>query len=1144
LWLLLASVLIPCAHALPVQSASDESPQPATREPSQALRDQVIILNNAADLEALLRKLRQPDVILIRPDPSGASGMDRSSSPTTTKSPTHVYNSVRISGRIENELAELSLELELETLASGSVWVPIGIESPIITSAREGDRELRLRKGAKGVWEANLGSAGKHRLQLSFNAPIKANGDRKSLAVAIPAAPATYLELDIPRPIYEVDLGTGEAIGKTPLSSGKGSRLSAYLFPRSKLNLSWTEEAQTGAPPTPLLTAQVEMAIDADAEAITTRSAWVIRCVRGVARRIEIRLDEQDVVTKSQLDDQFLVPSIERNILTIPLGEQLRAGETRRLTLETRRSLSPSSSRVFTFSGFPLANAVEQFGAIGVTQSANLWVSVNTARDLRRIDPRDLPTRLSARPGTSLAFQFLDQPFNLELAVEKSPPLYRSDSRTQLSMESDTVHVRTDLEIQKVRGQLFEIEALVPAGLQLLSVGPPELVESANPIPEPTPPTQTGPTKSPSHVLRIHLTPQGRDQKNLRISLSGRERIPSEGPVAIGFFGPRDGVSTTSTISLLAERDVTFEMEEGALPGAGSSQPVFKRLNPVDRSASGGFVQRVSPVLEVRSSQNPVYLRGRLRRHERTISHETRMVARVNRRAVDVRQETRLQVQYGVISTLTIRVPFPRPDLWQVQAKEAVRREELRREADGMHRYRLTFDPPIVGTETLAFLYQFPLERPLTSGNAVESGFRGILIEEGTPASTTVELTAESGIKVSASDEAWTSVSTTEEEAADGAAPREFHTSLTEGRPPRFAFTARMVEQVPVPTLVAPRVLLRTFVGHDSQSRTHAWYWIETQESYFSFQLPEGSRWIRSRIDGQIADRLEVDASGSGCRINLPSGAQSKAVLVEIEYQSIGPQRQVGWDPPRLQDGAEVMQVLWEFQVPWNQAILGVPDGWNDDNEWYWDFYVWKRRPWRSFTRLVEWVSGTSGGTAASLESALSDEQGDTHSYLFGRAGHPVPIRLWVISRAWIVAVCSGSVLAVGFLLLFSRLSFRLLWLGISILALVAASFAHPSTLLVVVQSAVSGFVLVFLGLMIQRVIERPRTAAPGPSTAGVLPGQVSQASSPGGSPGVGSDDSTAVRVRVSSTMDYVPAPMTVAPDPESSRGTGVGRSG
>ena len=304
---------------------------------------------------------------------------------------------------------------------------------------------------------------------------------------------------------------------------------SAHLWPRSRLILDWTDEAKSGFPPPPLLAAQVEIAIDADLEAVTTRSSWVIRCVRGIARRLEIRLDELDVVQTLKLDDQFLVAAIERNVLTIPLGEAMRPGETRHLVMETRRTFPPNAPKTYAFSGFPLSNAVEQSGAIGITQSANLWINVTTAQGLHRIDPRELPTELRARPGTGTAYQFLDQPYKLGLGIENSPPLYRSETSTRMVLDAQTAQVDTTVQVQRVRGRLFEIEIVVPAGLQMISVGPADLVESAIPIVAQTLATGSDRPRETAQVLKIHLTPLGRDRKSFFLRLRGQQRIGPEG---------------------------------------------------------------------------------------------------------------------------------------------------------------------------------------------------------------------------------------------------------------------------------------------------------------------------------------------------------------------------------------------------------------------------------------------------------------------------------------------------------------------------------------------------------------------------------------------------------------------------------------
>ena len=106
-----------------------------------------------------------------------------------------------------------------------------------------------------------------------------------------------------------------------------------------------------------------------------------------------------------------------------------------------------------------------------------------------------------------------------------------------------------------------------------------------------------------------------------------------------------------------------------------------------------------------------------------------------------------------------------------------------------------------------------------------------------------------------------------------------------------------------------------------------------------------------------------------------------------------------------------------------------------------------------------------------------------------------------------------------------------------------AAVFAHPSILLLVLQSALSGVILTLLGLLIQRLIERPRSGAAAGPQPGAASGQAAAVASPAGPPGVGSDDSTAIRVRSSSTMDYV-SPLALAPEQESARSSRIGKPG
>ena len=76
----------------------------------------------------------------------------------------------------------------------------------------------------------------------------------------------------------------------------------------------------------------------------------------------------------------------------------MRPGQSKQVVLKTRRSFKNSAAQRASFAGFPVSDAKEQTGFIGIIQSPNLWVDPIQVRGARRIDPRELPTDLRAPP--------------------------------------------------------------------------------------------------------------------------------------------------------------------------------------------------------------------------------------------------------------------------------------------------------------------------------------------------------------------------------------------------------------------------------------------------------------------------------------------------------------------------------------------------------------------------------------------------------------------------------------------------------------------------------------------------------------------------------------------------------------------------
>ena len=232
---------------------------------------------------------------------------------------------------------------------------------------------------------------------------------------------------------------------------------------------------------------------------------------------------------------------------------------------------------------------------------------------------------------------------------------------------------------------------------------------------------------------------------------------------------------------------------------------------------------------------------------------------------IDVRQDTELRVRHGLIRSLTVRVPLSRYQ-WQVQGKETINREEFDEKAGDSWRYRLVFDPPILERSLLTFRFQVPVEVAVANGDPVKTTIPWIGVEEGTSASTTVELAAAPGIKTAVDDTAWISSALDDGDQSGSNRRRYYRLSKPVTENAGFTFSVRLMDQVALPPVVVPRSLLRTVLGVDNESRTHAWYWIESHPASVSFSLPDrpsGSvpgltagppiRWNTNRPAGSIA---------------------------------------------------------------------------------------------------------------------------------------------------------------------------------------------------------------------------------------------------------------------------------------------------
>ncbi len=884
-----------------------------------------IILNSPVDLDELWRKIERPDLILSKDDrgenPAG-------SIPATGKGlelKRSLVESVKITGRVMGESADLAVELVVAVKGVEAAWVPIRLDNQRIVSARESGRDLDVRQQERREWQVRVTGEGEHRIRIELVATVSSELARKRLSLAIPEAASTSLELDFGGRASDVTIGANEDFGQNDPGRGRGKPVRAHLSPRSRLEVSWLDDVESSGQHPPLLTAQGEIAVEIDAQQMRTRSSWSIRCVRGTARSLELKVDD-DEITEVEVDDQSMGEDIVQargsGKLTIPLEEPLRAGASARLVMRTRRSLASSGARRISFAGFPVVGAREQTGYIGITQSPNLWVGPAAPRGLHRIDSSKLPSDLRARPATSLAYEFLNQPFLLELAVESSPAQIRGEARTTLEVGLQEVRSETTIDLTWL-GELFDLELGVAPGLEVVSVGPRDMVEKWH-MAEADSGAQEQPAEKQPRRLRMRLSPQARDRSKVSLKLAAIEPIKIPGLIRLGLFAFDQTVPVNAFFAIAAGRGLDLELQDdtGRLRSSPEIKSRFQNLTgewPVMSLKEG---ERGRPIF-VADSGGSQYLPIRVARHARLLQHETVLSARVSRRTVEVIERTTFSMRHGDLESVVLRVPAEFADRWELLDRQEAEIEELGRAADGSRRYRLSFDRAAVDQASVRFRYRLALASELETTAAREVTITRMTIEEGEAGPVRVGLELDPEIVVGETGPGW--IRASDDLRAEPASERPVLQFVEEGPPVRgrpFTFKARALAQLALPRLVIPRLLIKTIQGMDGSRRTIARYWVELHGVDFPFELPAGLVLVEARIDGRVAAIVDYDRTHSQHRLRLPGEKGQRPVLIELEYQESAP------DPARAGDCRSCKAARWFCRLSGRLGCRGVWQRW------------------------------------------------------------------------------------------------------------------------------------------------------------------------------------------------------------------------
>lgn len=1117
------------AMSIAVDERSPQSaPQPSSDSPLSAPTPDIqsIIIETPSDLDVLWKRLETPDFFLLTGEAYRNLLRSKSDSPVPSGPEPGVVRSIKISGRANQELAHLILTYSLTTSQPGPSWVDIGLEGLVVSRAREDLKELPARVNEGGRWEVKVDGRGEHTgVVVELLVPLKTVTDGRLLEFKIREAASTELAMEVEGPgLTSATLDDDQPIEIEPVEGGKRSRLVGRLTPRSAIRLAWSYKDGTTAPLPTLLSAQGEIALDADLAAIRTRSTWMINAVRGTTSTIEILLDPADELLDLELDQRSIptesTRSNDRSRISIPLPTPLKPGRTVRLVMTTRRALE-SGQNSMRFRGFPVVEASAQSGLLAVSQSGDLWISGTPDTKLRPVDPRtELSEDLRSRPGTTLAYQFLDQPFELELRVELPRANLRVETRNSIDVDSATARVTSWLDFQANRGRIFELRFAIPRGLEFLSTGPSELVSAFQW-------NENAVLPDGSRELLLRVVPRNRDDNAFRIQIVAQQAVDLRKLTEVGLIRPINATTLGGWTSIRAAPEILVEAgQDSATTGLHQQSPP----EPVIRDwpmPAAGFTLASQPRIWLRHEGSPSAVPLHVSRRPNGLRHSTRITARVGRAGMDIEQESTLQVDFGGMDSIDLLVPMTLGDEWSLQGVVEASRERLAQSGDGWVRWRIKLGGERSNSVQLALRLRSAFQPQL-----IESQPKVVDIPWIRPVAMESEVTrltiqADQGIGLRALDGVWSSASRKLSGALETDSRNLTYTRGTGGENedelPRVSVTA--LPTATLPAFLADRLWIRTEERADGNLGTTVRYLLETQLPTIVIRLPPRSTLIQASVGQKVVPEVVRETEPSTYRVAIPADIPAWSPFpFEVIYTTEAGGMSANLDPPVLVGGV-IRHSSWEIVLPWSRAVLGVPSGWIDENIWHWDQYIWKRQPARDAEELSSWVGN---GPKAPLVRPSERPSGPvgTHSYLFSRVGDPQPLSVPVVSRLLLLAWCSGSMLLLGLILLLFKPVDRLSALLFLIMLGFVIHAALPSMAFQLLQSSALGLLLVSLAAITQTIVERRRTFPVSRELHDI--GVITPGSSQGEVLMLGSDDSTAIRPRQGTTLEHVPR--TIAP--------------
>ncbi len=984
--------------------------------------------------------------------------------------PAYTLDLLEATGRSRGTHAELTIRLAITNRQKEEdAWirVPLRCDRAILDSQEavryEGGGQFFLEfvPGEGYVSWLRGGGDRAHVVTLRAIVPLQLVGDQHRLSLPWPRATASRLTLNVPHPDTTAVVSAGADLTTNPRGGDQTELVATGIA--GDFQLSWRRRPQDGQRRTVTLEVDGLQLIQIDRHQIRAQVDLKVQSLARPFDRFRVELPRGARLI-SQSQPGYTLGSDEPE--GAEKGDQEKGGdqgprarwvdvrldrattgpvEIRLVTQQIRQFGQPQDA--VQLAGFAVAGAVRQSGYV-VVQVRGDWIvrwreDFHDRYDIRRVD--DWPDQLP-RTDVVAAFEYYRQPYSLQATVLAPQTRVMVEPEYLLDVSAEDAVLSGQLKYSVRGAKIAHVDLKLPGWeFDASSIGPAELVDETHLV------------WSEAGEVYIPLARQtsGQFAINFRVR---RPLRPETGSLKVQLPVPQTDTIGATRLTVLSADDVELTPRDYGDAELSTRPPSTMEL-PLRQHPPFHYLFR-------HGEDVPAEYAAAIQLHPRSVTADVVTRLQVGRRSIEVQQRLDYEIKYGRLDSLDLEVPAA---VARLESFEVLRDDELLSvnlpdagNGQPVVPLRLPLNNDI-GNVSLLVRYRWDTSPP-TSDSRVSATVPLVMPPPAEFRSSRLELTSIDGVQVEAVIEPWQAV-----EGAGGGlvskadAPHR-EVTVVAGLTDSSTGGGRFVE----------RAWLQTWLT-GSARYDRAVFRFRHPQHLLELQLPPGT--VPDSLEVRLNGRLLEPATVRDGRLQIETPLHAEDHLLDLRYMV--PQNS-GWlrtrcAMPRLTAGAYLREpLLWQLILPADQHLLTVPAGCLPAYQWQWRRLGWRRVPLANDAQLHRWI-GTSladGGDDQVGEGL----QGERNVYLFTARELPEVYDVYAAPRGLMVIVPAGTVLLLGYLLIYVPFLRRSGTVLAAAVILLAAALIFPELALLIAQLACLGIVLCGLVVFLRRTMTGPGT--------------------------------------------------------------------